>query len=340
MEYSPSAFDLFEPYSETPEVSVAMESFRTQWLKKHRLSDKTQLYHYTTLAGMQGILRDRSLWCGHASSLNDPLEIQYGREVIESTIRDAMEGQNRQDLRKFLQEMLIHIQAFGQAVHQPFLACFCDSGNLLSQWLGYSSSGRGYCLGFQFSGSTRIVSEEGNLNHGWAPVLRKVIYNKDGQRKLVKEYCEIVVDAARKSLDSSLPPTPNKMEILTVQMAFQAANILFDLLLSFKHPAFESEGEWRLLRVTAPHREPEKLRFRESAGSLIPYRPTHIYDKKGSENATFPLRSIGFGPMLEPERTRTAIELWLQHIAADKHPIKIRPHSVDIEGPGYSLRKG
>jgi hypothetical protein len=338
MEYSPRALDLFKPSSETPEVSVAMESFRTQWLKRHRLSEKTQLYHYTTLAGMQGILKDRSLWCGHVSSLNDPLEIQYGRKIIGSVIGDVVGREDRGDLRRFLQEMSTHIQVFGEQIFQPFVACFCDSGNLLSQWLGYSSSGRGYCLGFQFSGATRIVSEKENLDVGWPPVLRRVIYNEDEQRSLVKEYSEMVLRAASDSLQSSLALVPEKNEIKVVEMALQATNILFDMLLSFKHPAFESEGEWRLLRVTAQRREPEKLRFRESAGSLIPYRPTHIYDNEESKKPSFPLRSIGFGPMLEPERTRSAIELFLLHTAADEHAIVIDPHQVQIKGAGYSLR--
>lgn len=40
------------------------------------------LFHYTTLEGLKGILHNRSIWCSHISTLNDPLEIQYGKRVV------------------------------------------------------------------------------------------------------------------------------------------------------------------------------------------------------------------------------------------------------------------
>ena len=40
------------------EVQKAMDSFNSHWLTKHNLADESHLYHYTTLSGMQGILKE------------------------------------------------------------------------------------------------------------------------------------------------------------------------------------------------------------------------------------------------------------------------------------------
>ena len=117
----------------------------------------------------------------------------------------------------------------------------------------------------------------------------------------------------------------------------QAANLFLDMLISFKHNAFTEEKEWRLIRVTAEYFQPESLKFRETDGVLVPYRPTHIFDEKEKGNLQFPLCCIIFGPSLEPIRTRSAIELLLHNIAADNHAIKLVP-TVQIKGAGYSLR--
>ena len=140
-----------------------MDSFNSHWLTKHDLAEGSHLYHYTTLSGMRGILKDRALWYGHASSLNDPMEMQYGREIISNVLNDAMKRQEQEDIRVFQTRLLAEVEAFGKNMFHTFVACFCDSGNLLSQWREYGDRGGGYCLGFAFSSATRFESDAGKL---------------------------------------------------------------------------------------------------------------------------------------------------------------------------------
>jgi hypothetical protein len=338
MQYRSRPHYLHNPSVVTPEITEIEESFLAKWLPTHNPAEKSQLYHYTTLNGMQGILNDRSLWLGHIGCLNDRLEIQYGQTTMREVLQDAVERETSEPLRVFIRNILIHIQAFANnSLHHTFVGCFCESGNLLSQWRGYAHRGEGYCLGFEFSSATRIVSDIKKLDAGMEPYLRKVIYDEKLQRALVQDYLSGVLGAAKRGLSSGRNPFPDDSTYAAV-MAIQAAGILLDMLLCFKHPAFESENEWRLVRVTADDYEPEGLKFREATGELIPYRPMHIYDQEDKKEPSFPLRSIGFGPMLEPGRTRSTIQLLLHHIAADQHSIKLTPH-LQIYGAGYSLRK-
>ena len=321
-----------------------MDAFTVQWSSKHELAEGCQLYHYTTLGGMRGILEERSYWYGHASSLNDSNEIQYGRRVISDVLNDVMKRQSREDVREFQRQLLLQVQAFGEGMFHIFLVCFCKSENLLSQWREYADRGGGYCLGFEFSSATRFTSSLEKLAEGKIPYLRKVIYEEEDQRGLVTSYVDAVTTAAKNSLDSRSASHCSdqsiySLPVMATMMAMQAVNLLLDMLLCLKHPAFKEEREWRLLRVTNEDHEPENIHFRESAAGLVPYRPTHVYDMEERGQAVFPLRSISFGPMLDSVRTNAAIALLLHHIAADLHPIALpSPYKIKIRDPGYNLR--
>ena len=329
----------FAPVFESQEIKNAMLSFETKWLSRHDPPEQSQLYHYTTIVGLQGIIKDRAIWFGHVTSLNDRLEMQYGQDLIANVIREHIEKEKRQDIRNFLQNLLTNVQVFGKAMHEMFVACFCQSGNLLSQWRGYANSGGGYCLGFEILPRTRITYDIKHIADGTPPLLRKIIYNENEQGNLIKEYIDKICEAAKKALDVEFkdritdPPS-----FASTVIGFQAASILLDMVISFKHPAFEQEEEWRMVRVMLDNQQPEYLQFRQSPGGLVPYRPTYIYNIDDKADSIFPLRTIGFGPMLEPVRTRSAIKLLMQNIASDQHPIKVLPSNVNIKESGYSLR--
>jgi hypothetical protein len=208
----------------------------------------------------------------------------------------------------------------------------------LSQWRGYAQRGEGYCLGFEFSSVTRIASNLDNLNNAKEPYLRKVIYLPTKQKELVSSYLSSLLPAVQAALSSSRLPKQDSMTNVTI-MAIQSASILLDMLFSFKHPAFVSEQEWRLVWVTRNDFEPQGVNFRERLGQLIPYRPVYIFDNLAESSRSFPLRSIGFGPLLEPLRTRATLQLLLQRMSKAVHPISIQP-SFEIFEAGFSLRPG
>lgn len=339
MVYRPNPLYLLEPVVNTPEVQDAMGSFLSDWLSEHELADGSLLHHYTTLGGMQGIIRNRALWCGHVSSFNDPLEIQYGQKIVTDLLNEIMEREDRKDVRAFLRNLLVQVRAFGKTMFHTFIACFCESPDLLSQWRAYADRGGGYCLGIGFTADTHITSDREELGEGIPLFLRKVIYDEHEQHEFVQRYVEGVMEGAKKAMDRRGAPLEiNEALHQAAVMAMQAANVLLDMLLCFKHPAFREEKEWRLVRVTLESHQPENLQFRETDDGLVPYRPTHIYDLRKNEPPQFPLCAISFGPTLEPVRTRSAIELLLHHIAADHHPIALIPHLVQIKEPGYGLR--
>ena len=104
------------------------------------------LYHYTTVEGLKGIVETNELWATSAYFLNDSAEVIYGYEVLKealnSWISSGSEGKASlsTDLAKYLQSGLAD-RLLNKIVSPIYLTCFCEDGNLLSQWRSYGASG-------------------------------------------------------------------------------------------------------------------------------------------------------------------------------------------------------
>jgi len=98
----------------------------------------------TTVDGLVGILRDRSMFGTHYRFLNDSLEITWGKQLVARYIEEYIESaedSTKVALRRFQ----------GTPIEQywdTYVTCFCAEGNLLSPWRAYGKSG-GYALAFR-----------------------------------------------------------------------------------------------------------------------------------------------------------------------------------------------
>ena len=45
-----------------------------------------ELFHYTTLGGLEGILKSQSLWATHYQDLNDSQEMIYAKQVLKKHV--------------------------------------------------------------------------------------------------------------------------------------------------------------------------------------------------------------------------------------------------------------
>lgn len=323
---------LFDPSFSTPEIALAINTFSLNWGSIHDIQEEIVLYHYTTLEGLNGIINNRNLWLSHINTFNDPLEIKYGQEIISHEITEKIKDHADQEIRTFLNSLLVHIKAFGdELIHHPFVACFCEIDELLSQWRTYSDSGGGYSLGFKFSPNTKISSKLPEIEEHRSAILRKVIYEEKKQRKLINEYLSTIIKAA----NSIIKKDTNK-DLKIHVMALESINIILDMLMTFKNPAFKEEREWRLIHVTREDFQPDNVEFRVAGNNFIPYRPTFLYSFEG-DKPIFPLESITIGPLLGNQGSITAIKLFLQKASNDNHQIKLNP-SIKISSTGYSIR--
>jgi hypothetical protein len=326
---------LFKPVTSTNEITITMNHFLSDWKKHHCYSDNKILYHYTTFEGLKGILENRSIWLTHVRQLNDPLEIQYGKNIIIDLINEKIKDEKQAELRKFFDTMLVNINAFGEQLHHAFTFCFCEDIDLLSQWREYSERGGGYNIGFEFSQETQIALLANEFEGAKPPLLRKIIYDKELQVDIVNKYLDMIKECVSNLINKGeVPNGLADMSHYSSVMAMQAVNVLIDILLTFKHSAFKHESEWRLIFVSMASFQPENLNFR---GKLIPYHIFNLYNLLKDGSMKFPIKSINFGPVLEPQKTRSSLKLYLHHVANNGNKIKIDPNIIQIKGTDYKL---
>jgi hypothetical protein len=130
----------------------------------------------------------------------------------------------------------------------PFIASFCESGDLLSQWRGY---GRGsYALGFDSAALSSLPALEGET----AVDLLRVEYGDDAKTRML---ARVITELDHP--DPSVAPY--------WYGPFSAA---LRGLASIKDPGFREENEWRLYALPRGSFTAEKFRALPS-GAIAPY---------------------------------------------------------------------
>lgn len=240
------------------------------------------LWHYTNYTGMKGILENKQIWATDAHFLNDSMELHETVNEIDkilsrmATSTDS-EIQSKLCMIKFAtgsQHPDVYVPKKG-----PYIASFCENGDLLSQWRGYAHEG-GFALGFNTDCLDKCAEQVyGNLY--------QVRYLKHGI--LANE------DIASHGKD-------RKLLLIAGRLA------------RYKHAAFHEEKEWRIIiehkdeavggkSPFVRHKIPDVL-LRDGAFGRTPYMAIPI---------NFPAQ-ITIGPGPNQDLTRRALEIELENL--------------------------
>lgn len=255
-------------------------------------------YHYTDFQGLEGITNSGNVWATDLAYLNDASEMQLAIDLIE----EYSEG-----ITPNLNELQIELLRRSSVSTSPsstasgfYVSCFCNNGDLLSQWRAYGAGGGGYALGF----NANAIGNKGHL------LVRKVIYEKEDQLSLVK----FIVDGTLQLLDE-ISQDKSKEELdkdhsLPAISAFLSDH-LREFLYTFKHKAFSEEDEWRVIFDFDRYKHMDRLKYRQSRGFPVPYveLPLYIPSKVVPK---LPLVEIIHGPTLHPDLTKKSLHLLLQ----------------------------
>jgi len=207
------------------------------------------LYHYTSASGLRGILESGVLWATNILYLNDSSELSYATalltRIFETEARKHTAG--AKTLLSILVPKLIEFMPM-----DFFVACFCESEDLLSQWRAYASRGIGYSLGFETKHLTSAISRQDHTVG-----LCKIQYDSVRQELILKQCLEVVAQSAA-SLFSDVEMDVTTIPFLQI-VARSVARTLATLIASLKHPSFAEEKEWRI--VSFGVRPTAQLRF-------------------------------------------------------------------------------
>jgi hypothetical protein len=291
-------------------------TWQHEWAARHTV-DPEILYHYTDAAGALGIVERRELWASNAAFLNDSTELVYVRGVLQEVLDELAAGdEHSRAVARYGRSML---RGLSEWLYDVYVACFCENGDLLSQWRGYPRAGGGYSLGFD----TRLLTQ-GNT------ACRRVIYDADDQRNIIRRLLTTIRDIRAEFGDAGA----TTLASFEVRIASQAFYGLAECSFCFKHPAFQEEREWR--RVALCHKKggdgsdggPVVL-MRATPTGLLPYIATELADgEAGTEQRS--LSAVVIGPGRHPDLSATAAERLLRKAGYAAPNEIVRPSDVPL----------
>ncbi len=210
----------------------------------------SHLYHYSSMAGVRGILESRELWLSDIRSMNDPRDGTYWSEVFGK----ILDRKSVPDLVRYPFQRGDGI-GIGEAWFS-YLICFSPASDLESQWRDYADHGTGCAIEFSFD--ALLKNADGGKLYAWTPME----YDADVQRAKAEETINAAIRLFRNERDNL---TRDEVNIYWTYAAFSF------LLCGtrFKHPDYRQEQEWRIF-ISRPKREGANYRI-GARGAEIPY---------------------------------------------------------------------
>ena len=258
---------------------------------------KGLLYHYTTLNGLWGIVRSRTLWASDIRYMNDSAELKHSADLIRIEVQERIaRGQGKADLLGQFTDWISHRITNG---HMLFGASFRSHGNLLSQWRGYSSHGKGVSLGFAAESILQCAQQQ-QLQIG------KCIYEPARQRRLIRQ----VIDAVEAHVERHISGCTSRQRLSAIyQGVFE--NIEIDLLriaAILKHPSFREEKEWRIVSPVYTDYSNAPVLFREANAMLVPYMEFNLQPEAGRP---LQLEHLYLGPTSNSNISLNSLKMFL-----------------------------
>jgi DUF2971 family protein len=260
------------------------------------VAPQSTLYHYSSLAGVLGIVSSGELRASDIRYMNDSAELRHTLDILRNYItRRVISGSDNPVLLNELLEWLSHRIVSGPMV---FGASFRANGNLLSQWRGYSVHGKGVSLGFN---PIRIqaCARRQQFQVG------KCVYDPSEQTALMEE----LVNALETRADAFGTPVSKGDRRNSWHHLFEEIEgDLLRIAAVLKHPSFEEEQEWRIVSPVLSRNDNERIRFREGASMLVPY---YAFELGSVDDEPMVLDHVYLGPTSNIELSMTSLELFL-----------------------------
>jgi len=221
------------------------------------------LFHYTTAAGLLGILNSSAFWATDLRFLNDAQEAVYAHRLFVDAMRNvdnpALRAEHPlHDIAEEWGETFVRYKGLvEEELNSPkfavYVTCFCESGDLLSQWRAYGSD-HGYAIEVQAdaleTAVQQIVDPPDEIS------LIQVRYGREAA-------ADVVSTAMRHmSEDRNLGHAGVHAHLMALRLTAMLAGV--------KHPGFQEEREWRVVAAF----EEEYLglaKFRSTPMAIVPY---------------------------------------------------------------------
>jgi len=251
-----------------------------------------ELYHYTDLNALIGIIGNHDLWLTNSRFSNDENELNHGYDIARKVIKEKKEASNDSVFRKYCDRVDSLLNEPPQGV---YICCFCERNNLLSQWRSYGENGSGVSIGFDPVGFTRFTGPDLPLDEFGLMRLWKVYYDDLIKQNIVEQALEIIPEMH-----------PGETEEYKAQKAAEAIHFF---LPTFKNKDFEEEDERRLIFTPSKNCQ-VKPTYRFKRQMLVPYFSLNSIVKSNyTQVEKLPVNRITVGPGVRKQINKESIEM-------------------------------
>jgi len=311
--------------------------------------DKINLWHYTTLDGLKGIISNQNLWATDYRYFNDSSEFFYSKSILQpeffprvvalikqeydadQCVRqnvDAQGGIERvaqmetSDTLDILYESLLNPPPLKRNI--PYILSFCkaDEENgflqkhgLLSQWRGYGKDG-GFAIVFNMEKlHEEFKIEQREFDHRISGC-GDVVYDpyEASATDEIKKAIYRIVDYAHKVHKFIVYKTP-KYEVPIQKTNVDDVDSLVRCAMLLKHKGFSEENEYRFYAypncVEDKNKSFKQIMRRSSSGILVPYIELFKRSKM------LPIEKICIGPHKDKKLREQSIKSYLGTIGKE-----------------------
>ncbi len=249
------------------------------------------LYHYTGQIGLLGIIEKGELWATKIQYMNDTTELNLSLsmayEILDAKI-DGYSGKESGGEREACETLRRSLDGLNDI--NIFATCFCEDGDLLSQWRGYAEAGGGSAIGFD----SHALEELASPNRF---TLGKCIYDPVQQRAIMEE-------AITHRIKEQLAGQTERSWTFKPLDHGKLAEDLFRIGVFFKDQKFDEEKEWRLVSPVLTFRE--ALYFRPGRSMITPYYKISIGNK-----GSLPITRVVVAPCPHMQLATSALNMLL-----------------------------
>lgn len=303
------------------------------------------LWHYTTAAGLDGILKTQQLWGTDFRYLNDEEELRgfFERKLpalledgISKGIAQVIHTPRGKEMLKEAGDVEKIKSEFFKGFHtsltrvtlglEVYVTSFCytnpgadSQDGLLSQWRGYGHDG-GYAIVFDTKAlSDLLAKEQENHRHPFFNFSDVDYHNDDWVSDLARheetlDWEQLVREIISQVVEHGDLQT--KAEELFLPIVAQA--------IRHKHRGFKEEQEVRIAAVRLPKKiinavgadkevpYKKQVKFYPRSGVLVPY--ISFFDGIPDEERKLPIKEIVVGPHRDKLRRQQAVQMLLEEL--------------------------
>lgn len=275
------------------------------------------VWHYTTGAGLGGLIEGKVLWASAMAFMNDVHELKTGQDIIQKLL-----DTHGDDVDKHIRSNFTDMVRSASQVdpNRTYVACASRQPDSLTMWRNYAgevgyavaldgnkplsmrrqrplTEGMIGAMGFLGDEARRPVHDRataGSPQFEWEPV----VYEPEKQyRSAWPAFLGIEAIALARAADTDTDK--GELDVM-VDLA--------RLLPAFKNPAFVDEAETRIVCRPAPHVDLMYLKHRPGKYGMVPYVELGFPKHPARETAVgpepmedLPIKGVVIGPTRYPD---------------------------------------